>query len=346
MLAFGWKTATDIADMYFSSSFITFQDVKDLFGSGNQSDDMFQMWQEGMTEYACPLGRITYDDFRMILKGRGRELEQPALIKRSTLLPKVKEGSPLLQAVPEGSMSPQVKHAIFTKFDDTPPSLKMPSLDSHPEDDNLKPSLDTKFPLDLLPALPTHRRIRSGSLGSEPRRSLPESPLGDLSQLAELTEDEEDEDLGSAEMSIGLHSLDAPASPTRDYLGDFPSERTNGGETFKQHNDFRRSILKASRTFEAKVLARKLEIAAAANQVSQPPVVDSRASLIMRRGTQAQRPEIVQIDNRERSDSPASSVASDKQATATEVAAACKRGGRPRRERRKRTTSDISGMLK
>ncbi|CAJ1944361.1 unnamed protein product [Cylindrotheca closterium] len=352
------KLAFDRLD-YDRTGFITFQDVKDLFGSGNESDDMFQMWQEGMTEYACPLGRITYDDFRMILKGRGRELEQPTLIKR-TPLPKVSEGSPL-PAVPEGSMSPQVKHAVFAKFEKSPPSLKMPSLDGLPEAENdpLKPSVDTKFPLDILPPSPTHRRIRSGSLGSQPlslRSSLNEADLSGIDHLAELTEDEEDdEDGASGEMSLGpieLHScrsLEDHVSPMTRSWSDFPSERTNGGETFKQHNDFRRSILKASRTFEAKVLARKLQMAAAASNAASQPLVDSRASLIMRRGTQAQRPEVVQIDssNRQRSDSPASSVGtSDKQATATEVAAACKRGGRPRRERRKRTTSDISGMLK
>mmetsp|Transcript_8052 Transcript_8052/g.19476 ORF Transcript_8052/g.19476 Transcript_8052/m.19476 type:complete len:853 (-) Transcript_8052:83-2641(-) len=329
------KLAFDRLD-YDRTGFITFQDVKDLFGSdGNESDDMFKMWQEGMTEYACPLGRITYDDFRKILKGRGREMEHP----RRVSLQKVSEGSPLLMPVPEGSMSPQVKHAVFSKFTDAPPSLKMPNLDPFGEDNDdeeLKPNVDIKLPLDLFPTIPNHRRVRSGSLGSQPmpRMLLPEEDLAEF----------EEEDAISSEMSLlSCRSLDAPSSPQRASWGEFPSERAN--ETFKQHNDFRMSVLKASRTFEAKVLARKLQMAAANEEGSQP-MGNSRASLIMRRGAQNPRPEVVQMDsNRKRTDSTASG-ASEKQATATEVADACRRGGRPRRERRKRTTSDISGMLK
>jgi len=323
---------------YDRTGYITFQDVKDLFGSsGHESDEMFQMWQDGMTEYACPLGRITYDDFRMILKGRGRELEAPCL-KRQSSLRKVTEGTPLLQPVPEGSMSPQVKHQEFSRFDEAPPSLaslKMPSLDPHPEDNATNDlgmgeeiEVDVKFSVDIKKTVPTYKRTRSGSLGSQPmRKLLPPDPI--------ILESEDEE---SNELSLrSCRSLDEPSSPKRNSWGDALSS-SERGVAFKQHNDFKMSVLKASRTFEAKVLARKLQIAAS-NQ-SHHAIGNSRASLIMRRGAQNARPEVVQLDISEQSK------ASEKEATATEVADACRRGGRTRRDRRKRTTSDISGMLK
>jgi Ca2+-binding EF-hand superfamily protein len=322
---------------YDRTGYITFQDVKDLFGSSqHESDDMFQMWQDGMTEYACPLGRITYDDFRKILKGRGRELEQPALMKRQSLK-KVTEGTPLLLPVPEGSLSPQVKHATFSKFDDAPPSLKMPSLDPYPENDTTP-----EIPVSILPSVdinktgPSHRRTRSGSLGSEPmRRLMPQSLIID-------TDEEESGEftMRSCKSLDSTRSLDAPPSPKRgSWSDDLLARGGSTAETFRQHNDFRLSVLKASRTFEAKVLARKLQIAAS-NQ-SHQAMGNSRASLIMRRGA---RPEMMQMDISEKRSGSAASA--EKEVTATEVRDACRRGGRARGHRRKRTTSDISGMLK
>jgi len=316
---------------YDRTGYITFQDVKDLFGSsGHESDEMFQMWQDGMTEYACPLGRITYDDFRMILKGRGRELEPTC--KRQSSLRNITEGTQLLQPVPEGSMSPQVKHAMFSKFDEAPPSLKMPTLDPIPATDS-KPDVDIEFPVDFNKASPTNKRTRSGSLGSQPMKKL--LPL----EILEIDDDE------SEELRVrSCRSLDEPPSPKRNSWGDplANSDERNSTETFKQHNDFRMSVLNASRTFEAKVLARKLQIAAS-NQAPLPATLSSGASLIMRRGAQNARPEVVQLDNSQQTKSGSKAV--DKEATPTEVADACRRGGR-RRHRRKRTTSDISGMLK
>jgi len=320
---------------YDRTGFITFDDVKDLFGSSeHENEEMKTMWQEGMTEYACQLGRITYDDFRMILKGRGREVDQPSCVKRQSIK-KVHEGSPLLQAVPEGSISPQVNHDLFSKFDNTPPSfpsLKMPTLQSHPES---KPSVNILYPAEIpniSKTFDTYKRTRSGSLGNVPVSKL---------SIAMIHAEAE----GSSELSMQLlssRSLDAPASPRRESWSD--GELNHTCETFKKHNDFTMSVLKASRTFEAKVLERKLRIAAS-TQANQP-MGNSRASLIMRREVKTKRPDTIQVDARQKSDSASSNLPDNRQASANEVEDASRRGGRPRRERRKRTTSDISGMLK
>lgn len=326
---------------FFLFSYITFQDVKDLFGSsGHGNDEMFQMWQDGMAEYACPLGRITYDDFRMILKGRGRELEEQKMMRRQSSLKKVTEGGSLLLPVPEGSISPQVKNAVFAKFDDAPASLKMPMLDPYPEPDHTKPEVNIKFPVDLTVTMPpAYKRTRSGSLGSAPlKKLLPEPKI-----MEGLDESEEMEAESEEFTSRTNRSLEEDVVSPRNSRGDplAHSER-NSEDTFKQHNEFRRSVLKASRTFEAKVLARKLQIAAH-NQAHQATIGNARPSLIMRRGAQNARPELVHLGESERT---TGSATTDKEATPGEVADACRRGGRARRDRRKRTTSDISGMLK
>jgi hypothetical protein len=49
--------------------------MKGLLGSNEGEDDpaIRQMWDEGLKECACPLGRITYDDFCCFIMGKARE---------------------------------------------------------------------------------------------------------------------------------------------------------------------------------------------------------------------------------------------------------------------------------
>ena len=58
----------------FVGRYITIEDMKGLLGSNEGEDDpaIRQMWDEGLKECACPLGRITYDDFCSFIMGKAR----------------------------------------------------------------------------------------------------------------------------------------------------------------------------------------------------------------------------------------------------------------------------------
>lgn len=341
--------------------------MRDLLG--NNSDDngeVLKMWQEGMKEYSCPLGRITYEDFRMILKGQRREREQASSRRRSSCKATM-EGSPL-QAVPEGSMSPQARHSVFAKFEDISAldSLKMPALGVSPVGGKKIETPNIQYPMDVADGFPlSYKRTRSGSLGHtpapllwlDPDDDMPISPPQDLDLTSPMLDPDDN-------MSISLpQNLDISSPmPKRSshvilrnrVIGgqEAPSSRTasdGSQEAFRQHHEFRKSVLQASKKFEKKVLARKLEIAA--TKASKAP--DSRrASLIMRREPQKVIQEIDQARFRHReSGKPESggrseSCSRDQVTSENQVADASRRSGRPRRERRRKTTSDISGMLR
>ena len=103
---------------------------------------------------------------------------------------------------------------------------------------------------------------------------------------------------------------------------------------YKAHNEFRKSVLEASKTFEQKYMARKLEIAAKATSNSFKRQDNARASLVMRRQSdkarQMEQPQLQSNSDHERKE---------------KVEDASRRSGRPRRQRQK-TNSDISGMLR
>lgn len=82
--------------------------MKGLLGANEGEDDpaLRQMWDDGLKECVCPLGRITYDDFRIFIKGQKREKETTRSGRRRTSMKPTNDASPL-QAVPEGSLTPQ-----------------------------------------------------------------------------------------------------------------------------------------------------------------------------------------------------------------------------------------------
>eukprot|EP00980_Cylindrotheca_fusiformis_P006450 scaffold1376_cov125-Cylindrotheca_fusiformis.AAC.16 len=325
------KLAFDRLD-YDRTGFITLEDMKDLLGNGaSDNGEVLKMWQEGMDEYCCPLGRLTYDDFRIILKGQGRDKDQSSKRRRSSYQP-INEGSPL-QAVPEGSISPQVKHSTFVKFEESPDlgSLKMPTLVSSPMHEMKKiDETNISFPKDILDDVPpTYKRTRSGSLGHTP---------------APLPWSEELDTAGSeSDPKRSTHE------DRRNKVVDPEKVSESTKEAFRKHHEFRKSVLQASKDFEKKALARKMEIAE--NKDSQTKD-ESIAGLVMRRKSSLKKiiseadqtevkqpksdePENIQTDN--------SKPQPDNQSTSkNRMADASRRSGRPRRK----TTSDISGMLK
>jgi hypothetical protein len=320
--------------------------MKDLLG--NNADDngeVLKMWQEGMQEYACPLGRITYEDFRMILKGQGREGEETSSRRRSSYK-KITEGSPL-QAVPEGSMSPQAKHSVFAKFEDVAALdfLKMPTLGEGQEGEKKKQDANIHFPVDVTDDVPPgYKRTRSGSLGYSPAPIIWHDP--DEIMPNPLLEEM---DIGSPMPRRSSHVvLRNRVIDGHDFIG--PQMASDGSqEAFRKHHEFQKSVLEASKKFEQKVMARKMEIAATEASQTQGT---RRASLVMKRGSTKMRAEVDQtVLVQPKSDQPENAgpiqPASDRQDTREkQVADASRRSGRPGRERRRRTNSDISGMLR
>lgn len=348
--------------------------MKDLLGTTEDQEDeaLRQMWQDGLDECSCPLGRITYDDFRMFVKGQKveREATSTSPIPKRPSKRFVMEGS-LLQAVPEGSMSPQAKQQVFAKFDDIPAldTLKLPTL-GLPLVPPLTPDLMGKkeqvvnigFPADLPKTV--HKRVRSRSLG--------ETPLGEERYRFD------EEELTSAAIRMALPCVVRPSKAIgelRHVIGDASkSGRVIHKALYRKHREFRQSVMVASKLFDQKQKTRKLQSAldASANRDTEPRKqtehttrnFDRRASLVMRRGKADDTVKVGSLETKSehytkthgeervgpiavKSPVPPPVEASPEidQLQTKQVADATKRSGRPRRQRHK-TASDISGMLR
>jgi hypothetical protein len=340
--------------------FITLEDMKELLGTTEEEEDgkLRQMWEEGLDECSCPLGRITYDDFRMFVKGQKREREPTSPIPKRASKRFVLEVSPL-QAVPEGSMSPQAKHQVFAKFDQMPglaslgmPLLGLPLAPLSPEPVGKNEEVDICFPADL-PLKPVHRRLRSRSLG--------EPPLGEeLDRYAE-------EERANENMRLSLPCVVRPSKAIGELQHVIGDESKSGREIqkalYRKHREFRQSVMIATKLFDQKNKARKLQHAQEASESTELGLqaksehhMPTRASLlVMKRGSdlalagaleansehqpkktvQDPVPNPVEVPMRRESDPHQH----------TKVADAARRSGRPRRPRQK-TASDISGMLR
>jgi hypothetical protein len=320
--------------------FITFKDMNDLVGTSNGDDDeqIMQMWTDGMSECACPLGRITYDDFRMFVKGQTKERE-PGTPRRKSHGRISLEGSPVLQAVPEGTMSPQAKHQTFARFGEMSAleTLKMPMLGlpltpplpATPQGERrMLKKVDISFP--AVPE-PAHKKARSRSLGANPT-------------LVWYDFDEEEEDV-TASPTEGRKSL-CVVLPSR-AIGELQlviqdeskSPLAVNKALYRKHREFRWSVLEASKLFDQKRQASKLqhESLHGSGVVRK---IERRPSLVMRRGSErGSVPKLPGASNTQHLPSKSEHERNER------FEEAAKRSGRPRRPRQ-RTTSDLSGMLR
>jgi hypothetical protein len=333
--------------------FITFKDMKDLLGTsdGEEDEQIMQMWTDGMSECACPLGRITYDDFRMFIKGQTKEREPGSPSRRSHAGRKSVEGSPLLQAVPEGTVSPQAKHQTFARFEEMSAleSLKMPMLGPPPTpplpatpqgESKMLKKVDIPFPSVLEVPAPTHKRTRSRSLGEPPA-------------LVWYDFDEEEEEDVTASPTEGRKSH-CVVLPSR-AIGELQQVIQDESNTplvvnkalYRKHREFRRSVLEVSKLYDQKRQATKRQ----ATKLQHEPLDGSgvvaetkRASLVMRRGSAggSMRDSLSKLSGASNTQHLPSKSEHERNQRFEEAA---KRSGRPRRPRQ-RTTSDLSGMLR
>jgi hypothetical protein len=329
------------------------EDMKELLGtsSGEEDEALSQMWKDGMIECSCPLGHIAYDDFRMFVKGQKKERE-PDTPKRKSAGRKSLEGSPsLLQVVPEGTISPQVKHQIFASFEEISAldNLKLPSLGVEVE---RKPKeVDIAFP--TIPLKPV-KRMRSRSL-EEPSAAIWYEDEENMKERPPM--EKQSSWVALPHRAIGeLQQMINDESKTPLFVNK---------ALYRKHREFRSSVLDASKIFDQKRQTRKLQ----QDMPSSRQSMTRMANLTMRRGSipenqleppqlpsksdHAPPPQLLPFNSdralqqlpfssdHERPQVPFSS----EHERTNRVEDAAKRSGRPRRPRQK-TTSDISGMLR
>ncbi len=320
--------------------------MKGLLGTAADEEDeaLSLMWEDGLAECVCPLGNITFDDFRMFVKGQKREKEPSSPIPRRTSHRFSLEMSPL-QAVPEGSMSPQAKHQVFAKFAEMSAleSMKLPVLGAPlvPILPFNKEVADLTFPRNV--PTPLVKRTRSRSLGETP---TPEYLTQERLEMQPWA---------------STNALPCAALPNKSggklregLMDESRSTREIHQALYQKHRQFRQSVTIASKLFDQKQKARKFEAALVTYEVGHD--LERRASLVMKRGASPIFPkkgafmgaksEHFSINHGQESAVPRPTDPSpDDSDHGRKVADASKRSGRPRRPREK-TASDISGMLR
>jgi hypothetical protein len=100
---------------YLLMQYITLDNVMDLVGSDANNDEeaMSKMWADSMTACNCSTARITYDDFLMIMKGQTKENEDvaPSSVKAHEGVSQPNYDAPPLHVVPE-ELDNEVNHHL------------------------------------------------------------------------------------------------------------------------------------------------------------------------------------------------------------------------------------------
>ncbi|CAB9519881.1 MAP kinase-activated protein kinase 2 (Fragment) [Seminavis robusta] len=277
--------------------YICFNDLTDLLGHAPETlENLKCMWAESMEQCSCEQGRISYDDFLILMKGQTRRKEQRR---------------------PSRVWSPVASSLVmdFKGLDDSDKAdLQLPTMNQRPSGGHHRiPStiLEEEAPSPKKRQSAYNRKRSKSfdelSLDSEQRRrvSFPPRVRPSLSAEGDLIE------------LIAADSK-APLLATR--------------EEYKRHRDFRLAVCQATKEFDIKSQARHAEIEAEKNQEStNSSMMLQGAGLIMKRGSLPP-PELESEHQRMLFD------------------AAVRRGGRKPHtrkpgHRRKRTQSDVTGML-
>lgn len=84
-------------------SFITFDDLVDILGNGTEDDALEKIWIESLEECKAHLDRITFEDFKRLMKGQPKEIGGGSSL--SSLTPSSEPNSLRgLSTVPEGML--------------------------------------------------------------------------------------------------------------------------------------------------------------------------------------------------------------------------------------------------
>lgn len=265
--------------------FITFDDLSDILGSSTEYEALEKIWLESLEECKAHLDRITFDDFKNLMKGQPKEAAVcPPLTEAMAMCPP-SPGTPLY-AVPEGEkveMGLAVVHS----------GLNLAGMDDSSDliDDSIENPREY------------YKKKRSSSC--EQKLSSWESEAMD-----EITELGHDVSLAVILRTHGGDEFDIRNDAAMSPL-------TKNRAIYRKHREMRLAVLEASKQFDKK-----------RTDIQSKTGLHTRASLIMKRGTYPPVPPMEVEDAHARA--------------LFEVAA--KRCGRERHERKK-TVSDVSGML-
>jgi hypothetical protein len=322
--------------------------MKGLLGTNEGEDDpaLRQMWNDGLKECVCPLGRITYDDFRVFIKGQKREKEtiRPGLRRTSVNL--TNDAIPL-QPVPEGSLSPQPVAQAFPRFFEATAlsSLSLPPLGGGIPNvqsglRGMESAADTQLPGDrrfvpeVLPRRLQGRGRRSRSEGNafDEGDGVTYHPIRGFGEAQRATNDE-------STSIVDFHKT----------------------QRYQKHREFRNSVIVASKLFDQKHKARKFARAQdSAVKEGFASRLQTSANLVLKHGVNpgVSSGSCTFEAEGNKSDPHLKSLRAETEAqrsthdiedgsfvgsTKSQVDDASRRSGRPRRQR---TTSDISGMLR
>jgi hypothetical protein len=292
-----------------------------LLGTNDSTEEMRKIWHDGIKVCKLPLERIAYDDFLMLMKGQAKDREplgRVSKLRTSRQLISPPASPALLEAVPEGSVSPQGKAKTFVIFDGMP-MLSLESLDMPTLSPRVETPADIAFPLDLDKPMAPYRRTRSRSMGEIKNAAY------------DFGDDEE------APSTPRTSNFVVVPSRTKDELGQLIKDKSKtplvvNRALYRKNRELRFAVMDASKEFDLKRQARKMQF------TSKRGALSPSAGLVMRRGGSVPSPV---PHPRSESGHVTNVLLSTK---SEQVHEASRKSGRPRRVRKK-TLSDISGML-
>lgn len=228
-----------------SLRFITFEDMQDLLGNTTEYESLERIWRDSLLECRTNLDRITYDDFKRLMKGQPKEQVRRSSSTMLFSTPQAKHESAQLEAVPERDRV--VESSPNLLMDDEEPSLRA-------EEEKDGPDSRSVFRI---------KRSRS----YEQKASVWEHSVGNLS-LEDVPPPVLDRDASRAVL-LPNRSGDAHAEILKDSTA---SPLVVNRALYRKHREMRFAVLDASKQFDKK-----------RNEI-QSQSAFKKASLIMKRG--------------------------------------------------------------
>lgn len=298
--------------------FIAFENILDMLGdSCENKDDLKRMWKESIRHVNGHMDRITLDQFLIIMKGQA--LSDPSISTRKLAMDKHRSVKSL-SSVQEGMPSPQAMRssADLDRFE-LSAGLNIPHLpileDVPIAGVELVPTYSA-----LSDVRPEYSRLRSRSLetirsnifdGMDFENEAVEEPLRRYFRSNLLM---------NGRTTIKLEKVVKDESMTPLMVN---------RALYRAHRELRLAVMDASKRFEEKQKTRNnRKIEGHGSEVDVLPL----PALVMRRGTIASETEPL----------PESK---DEEITEEQLNSASQRGGRPNRNRRKKTVSDMTGLM-
>lgn len=252
------------------SRFITFEDMFDLVGSSTEHTDLEQIWRDSLQECKAHLDRITYDDFKLLMKGQPKEPRRTSSLQFQT-----SAGSMLMP--PDLT---ETKSTTLGVVHEAPPEVQS------------SPSLVDHFNQQAEQRLADERR---GAFGKKRSKSYEaKANVWDQGSISVSNDDDMDlmppcleRDASRALMLPGRMALAGDVQHTQLIRDTSKSPLLVNRALYRKHREMRLAVLDASKQFDKK----RHEI------LNKSPPVAHRASLIMKRG---ERPPVELEDQHQR----------------------------------------------